>query len=134
MSEELLRHHGGQLRGRTEPPMSRVDDDAATRAPNGLEQRVEVQGRQAPQVQDLHVDVRRGQTFCGSEREPDHARHRDHCHVAAGTSYGGLTQWYDVLPGRDLPDGPVAELVLEEEDGVVVAYRRLQQSLGIGGV
>ena len=68
------------------------------------------------------------------EGERDHRPVRHDRQVAAGAPDGGLPDRDDAVAlGEDLLRPPVEELVLEEEDRVVVADRRLEEAAGVGG-
>ena len=75
-----------------------------------------------------------GQLLGGALRGDRHARDPDDRHVGALAAHGGLAEAGDVVAvlGHLAPLA-VEVLVLDEDDGVVVADRRLEQALGVGG-
>ena len=98
-----------------------------------LQHRRLVQRPQRAQVDDLRIDAFAHQLLRGFERNTDADRIADQGHVLARADDARLADRQDVIVQlRHVEMLAVEQLVLEEDDRVVAADRRLQQALGVG--
>ena len=99
---------------------------------DGVEHRLLVPGLDRHQVDDLHADAVVLEVGSRAERLVDETRHGDDGHVGALPLDVGLAQGDQMIrPLGDLALHGVQRLVLDEDDGVVVADRRLEEALDV---
>ena len=86
------------------------------------------------QVEDLDVNILFCENLGGFERGVDHRCVGDHAEVAAFADNVRFADGNDVVPSGNFAfDAAVEIFVLEEDAGIVVAYRGLDESLGVVG-
>src|SRR6202158_877756 len=110
-----------------------MHDEQAMRLADRSEHRVAVERHQAAQVDDLRLDALGREPRCRFEGEQHLARPRHDREIGTGTLDIGLVERHEVLAGRHLAFRAVEELVFEEDDRVVVAYRGREETFRVGG-
>ncbi|KAH6607090.1 hypothetical protein Trco_003403 [Trichoderma cornu-damae] len=134
----IFHGQGEDLGANAEGRVAGLDNQQAVGLLDGLDNGVEIQGLDGPQVDDLGLDaVVLLQALGGNEGLADAPRHGDDGEVLAGALNLGLAKGEDkvVLLGG-LGHGEVLavhQLVLEDDDGVGVADGGLEQTLGVLG-
>ena len=105
--------------------------------PPGLAHRGEdrgaVQRLEAHQIHHFQADAAGSKGLAQRQADRHHGRIGHHCHLVARRHHG-LIQPQDELAGRHRTPLGVQPLVLDEDHGIGVANRALQQPLGLGGV
>ena len=130
--ERTVGDHGGDLRRHPVALVPLVDDDRAPRLLGGAHDRVLVEREivrgsiTSAEMPSLLEQLR------GRERDPHHRARRHDRHVLADALDVGDAERDQVLAVGHLALDRVVHLVLDEDDGVVVTDRRLQQSLRVG--
>src|SRR3990167_2091597 len=133
--KRLLHHNGGNLAGNSSRARVFVHDQH----PIGLAKRRQdgrfIERQQSPQVYHFALQsVFFGELLGGFEAGVGQGGVADHGQVLAFAAHRRLPERnHVVVLGDFLLDAPVEELVLEEKDGVVIAHRRLDESLGVVG-
>jgi hypothetical protein len=103
-----------------------LDDHGPVRLLDRLQDRVEVERPERARIDDLSVDVVLvRELFSRLSGGYGHARHADDGHIVALASDGGLAEAHRVAVLGHLAALAVEGLVLDEDDGVVVADGRL---------
>ena len=113
------------------PPFLQVDHPV--RAGHCLQDRVDVQGPDRAQVEDIGFDPVPGQRRGSLERHMHHLAVGDDAHVIPGALQLGHPQGDHVFAVRDLAPDVVQQLALHHGDGVVVPDRGGEETLGVGG-
>ena len=119
------------------PPALRglfLDDEQAPGAPQRGGERLVVERHEAAQVDDLALDSLGRERLSGRERLRDGTREREDRQIAAGAAHERRAEQRERRHrAATAALDAVERLVLEEEHGVRVADRRLQQQLGVVG-
>src|SRR5262245_37593951 len=111
-----------------------VEQQRAARLGHRREDRLAIQRRQAPEIDDLRLHAVGLQLLRGVERRVHHRAERQDRQVAAFALHFGLPDRDDVVLLRHVVlDAAVQELVLEVQDRVVVPNRGLEESLRVVG-
>ena len=110
-----------------------LDDDEPARLLERGNDRVEVERLQRPEIDHLDLDALAGEPASGLQRELNPARVGDHRHIGAHALHVGDADRQRVLLLRDGPETAVVQAPLEEDNGVVVANRRLEEPLRVVG-
>src|SRR3990170_1651861 len=132
--EPLLRDDGGDLGADAQEAVALVQHDRAARPRDGPPDRLGVERDDRAQVHDLDAHPLLREVLGGFERLVHHHAVGDHGYVgplALDIRRADRDQEVGVL-GDDLLDAAVDPLVLEEHARIVVADRRLQQTLRVG--
>ncbi len=108
-----------------------VGDQEAAGLVHRVEDRSQVERCDRPEVDHLDGDAFTLQGLGGGERLVGHPRHRDDCDVGARTHHGGPANREDVSGWRLRALHAVEQPVLDEDDGVRVADRGAQESVGV---
>ena len=98
-----------------------------------LEDRLRVERRERARVDHLRLDPLRGQLLGCTERAIDRPARGDDRHVAALAPDRGLAEGNEVLAVGHLSVLEREQIVVQVDDGVVVADRGRHQPLGVGG-
>ena len=110
-----------------------MHDDEAIGFPHGVEDRVLVQGHEGARIDHLHGHAFPLEISRHLERPLHHHLRGDHRHVCSLPLDVGLPQRDDIVARGHLAPGGIEHLVLEEDDGVVVANGRGEEPLGVVG-
>jgi hypothetical protein len=108
-----------------------VDDDEPPRLRDRLEDRRQVERRQRARVDHLRLDARLRELRGRRQRLPDHVADRHDRDVAARAPDRRLAERDDVLALRHLARLQRQQVVVEVDDGVVVADRGRHQPLRV---
>src|SRR5258707_3259285 len=133
LAENLLLDDRGDLGAPAAQPRVFLDGEDAPGARRFGEQRPRIERHER-----AHVDHRRGNSVLRGERlrrlerPRHHGRERDQGGVPACAQHFGLPQGLDVLAVGNLALVREQALVLEEDDGIRIAYRRGEESFRIG--
>src|SRR5438094_546420 len=112
--ERLAHDERDHLRGHTGKRPAFLDDEAATRASHGVDDRLAVERPNGAEVEHFHLDAVAGELLGGLEGGVQHLGPRDDGHVAPGPLHVGQPERYDVLAGRHLALERVHHLPLAE--------------------
>ena len=126
----MFHHLGRHLGGKASPLVIFVDDHEARRLFNRRQQSVAVERLETARVDDLDLDLA-FQLLRDGQAIVDLQPARQHGDVAPLALHVGQSQRHQVFLGGHVPFERDGSDVPQEEDGIVVAYGRLHQPLGV---
>src|SRR6266853_5640807 len=132
--EGVLSHVGGDLRPDTRLPPALFDRDDATGLFDRFDDGRGVHWLERAQVDDLGADLVFGQ-FIGRLERVGHAhRPGDDGHVGAGARDLRLADGHEMIVELGYRKAlPVKDFIFEKDNGIGVANRGFEQTLGVGG-
>src|SRR5712691_7484003 len=126
--ESMLRDDGRDLSPKPASDVVLVDDHRLAGLANRLQDRVTVQGRQAPEVDDLDAHAFGRELLRGLEAVMRHQAPRKTAQPGPLTAHDRRADRHQVIALRDLlGDEPIYLLVFQEQNGGRVADGRLDQ-------